>query len=563
MLQCPNCHTINKPAARFCNSCGAPLGVGQTIALGGVVQGRYTVIRLLGQGGMGAVYQVADSRIGGKLLAMKEMSDAALTDPQEKAAAIAAFGQEAQLLARLDHPNIPKISDFFTENQKHYIVMEFVPGETLENRLARQAAPCGEADVRNWALQLSDVLEYLHRQVPPVIFRDLKPGNIMVTPQGQLKLIDFGIARLFKPGKAGDTHVMGTPGFAPPEQYGKGQTDARSDIYSLGVVLHHLLTCYDPASTPFRLPPVRQISRNVSQELEVIVARASHPAVAQRYQSVAELRRDLYGSAPASPMAPAVTPSPAATPAPARRSVPAWVVVVVAIAMLGAGVVIADRMSGSSPPTPIVIEKIVVVPPTTAAPAAAPTTPRPVLSSPTATQRPTAVPIAPSLIPTRSPTLRPVTPTYTPGPDWAAYEQAVRNQIIRYGDTKPEFFTNLSSGRLTDFMVDPVLESQKRAICWLRNERLYYTYADRRLDITDVRFEGDSHATVLVQIVETRVLRKQDGGVRMDYGRESYRAIYQLRRLGNRWYIYCLQALEEGDPIQCEIKFEGPNPCQP
>ena len=136
----------------------------------------------------------------------------------------------------------------------------------------------------------ADVLAYLHSQNPPVIFRDLKPGNIMITPQGQVKLIDFGIARLFKPGKTGDTQQMGTRGYAPPEQYGQGQqTDARSDIYSLGVMLHEALTRHDPASTPFRLPPVRQLNPAVSAELEQIIARATQPNMQQRYQSAAEV----------------------------------------------------------------------------------------------------------------------------------------------------------------------------------------------------------------------------------------------------------------------------------
>jgi serine/threonine-protein kinase len=215
------------------------------------LQGRYIILDKLGQGGMGAVYQATDKRIGGKVWAIKEMSDAAIAAPYEKARAIAAFEQEAQLLARLDHTNIPKVTDFFTENQKHYIVMEFVPGETLEERVERQVVPCHEQEVREWAGQLCDVLSYLHSLTPPIIFRDLKPANIMLTPHGELKLIDFGIARLFRPGKVKDTQVIGTPGYAPPEQHGHGQTDARSDVYSLGVVLHHLVTLHDPAATPF------------------------------------------------------------------------------------------------------------------------------------------------------------------------------------------------------------------------------------------------------------------------------------------------------------------------
>ena len=215
----------------------------------------------------------------GTYWAVKEMSDAAIVDPIEKARAVAGFQQEAQLLAQLAHPNIPKVTDYFTENNKHYIVMEFVPGETLEDRLVRLQAPCSEQEVRQWSAQLCDVLAYLHSQNPAIIFRDLKPGNIMLTPQGQIKLIDFGIARLFKPGKSSDTQVVGTPGFASPEQYGRGQTDGRSDVYSLGVVLHHLLTLHDPTTTPFALPPARQLRPTVSPQMEQILVRATQSNV--------------------------------------------------------------------------------------------------------------------------------------------------------------------------------------------------------------------------------------------------------------------------------------------
>ena len=211
------------------------------------------------------------------------------------------------MLAQLAHPNIPKVTDYFTENNKHYIVMEFVPGETLEDHLVRQRAPCNEQEVRQWAGQLCDVLAYLHSQNPPIIFRDLKPGNIMLTPQGQIKLVDFGIARLFKPGKASDTQVVGTPGFASPEQYGRGQTDGRSDVYSLGVVLHHLLTLHDPTTTPFALPPVRQLQPSVSLPMEQAIAKATQTAAASRFRDVREMQRalDTGLAGPPPPYAPA------------------------------------------------------------------------------------------------------------------------------------------------------------------------------------------------------------------------------------------------------------------
>ncbi|MEI2691331.1 MAG: serine/threonine-protein kinase [Anaerolineae bacterium] len=190
------------------------------------------------------------------------------------------------MLACLNHPNLPKVSDYFTEHGKHYIVMEFVEGQTLEDYLSRRGGSVSEAEARGWAAQLCDVLGYLHRQQPPVIFRDLKPANVMLTPQGQLKLIDFGIARFFKAGKPGDTLVMGTPGYAAPEQHGQGQTDARSDVYSLGVLLHHLLTGYDPAATPFALPPVRQLNPQVSPAMAQVITRAIEVHPAQRFPTV-------------------------------------------------------------------------------------------------------------------------------------------------------------------------------------------------------------------------------------------------------------------------------------
>lgn len=195
------------------------------------------------------------------------------------------------MLAHLDHANLPKVMDYFTENGKHYIVMEFVEGETLDSYLERQRA--GEAQVRMWAAQLFDVLGYLHRQQPPVIFRDLKPANIMLTPQGQLKLIDFGIARFFKPGKPGDTVSMGTPGYAAPEQHGRDQTDARSDIYSLGVVLHQALTGHNPSLDPFNFPSVRRLNPSVSPQMEQAIVKAIEMNRLNRFQSVDQFRAAL------------------------------------------------------------------------------------------------------------------------------------------------------------------------------------------------------------------------------------------------------------------------------
>jgi serine/threonine protein kinase len=234
-----------------------PLQNGQTL------QNRYRVLQSLGKGGMGSVYLAEDGRLGGKHVAIKEF-DPTVLPPQDRQWAANAFAQEANILARLSHPALTAVTDYFAENHLFYLVMEYVPGETLESAWQRQPGNrFAPQQVAIWARQLCEVLDYLHSQNQPVIFRDLKPANIMVLSNGRLKLIDFGIARYFAPGKTRDTITLGTPGYAAPEQHGQAQADARSDIYSLGVVLHQLLTGYDPATTPFHLPPVRSLTPSV------------------------------------------------------------------------------------------------------------------------------------------------------------------------------------------------------------------------------------------------------------------------------------------------------------
>jgi len=256
-----------------------------------VLSGRYVILRRVGKGGMGAVYQAADNRIPGKTWAIKEMSDVAITDPLEKQQARAAFRQEALMLARLDHTNLPKVTDHFTEGNKQYLVMDFIEGETLAEQLEREGGgPLPVDEVLDRARQLCDVLKHLHSQSPSVVFRDLKPRNVMASPTGTVKLIDFGIARLFKPGKAADTTFFGTAGYAPKEQYGKGQTDARSDVYALGATLHHLLTGVDPTDHPFDFEDVRQLNQQVPAHVVDAVMTALSDNPADRWQSIVEMK---------------------------------------------------------------------------------------------------------------------------------------------------------------------------------------------------------------------------------------------------------------------------------
>jgi serine/threonine-protein kinase len=246
------------------------------------------IVKKLGQGGMAAVYQATDQRQYGVVWAIKEMSDSFITNAAERPEALRAFQQEATLLRSLNHPNMPKVVDVFTEGGKHYLVMEYVPGQTLGSMLeARHFQPLPEIDVVPWAVQLCDVLEYLHSQ--NIIFRDLKPDNIMLTPQGQIKLIDFGIVRFFKPGKSKDTQALGTPGYAAPEASG-GQTDGRSDIYSMCATLHQLLTGHDPSTTIYMIPPARQINSSVSPVMDQVLSRGLQAQRTARWTSAGELR---------------------------------------------------------------------------------------------------------------------------------------------------------------------------------------------------------------------------------------------------------------------------------
>ncbi len=229
-----------------------------------LLQERYQILAQLGTGGFGAVYKAADTRAHNQIVAIKQINLRGLT-PQETIEATDGFNREVQLLSALTHARLPHIHDHFTDPDHWYLVMDFIDGETLEHYLRDVASPSSQATIRalpldevlDIGLQLCDVLAYLHTNQPPIVFRDLKPANIMRNPGGKLSLIDFGIARHFKPGQLKDTIPFGSPGYAAPEQYGRAQTTPRADIYSLGALLYHLLSRVDPAETPFSFAPLR------------------------------------------------------------------------------------------------------------------------------------------------------------------------------------------------------------------------------------------------------------------------------------------------------------------
>ncbi len=273
---CTRCGTANHAQSAFCYACGLPLhnvappsttppasssgaalyrSTSGQLTSGYLLKRRYRIVARLGNGGFGAVYKAEDGQAGNRLVAVKEMNRGGLT-PLEIAGAAEAFKREALLLAKLRHPSLPGIHDHFTEAGRWYLVMDYIEGETLEARFDRLGRLRVE-EVLSIGMQLCEALNYLHNCQPPVIFRDLKPANIIVSPQGRIYLIDFGLARLFDPVQSTHSSPVGSPGYAAPEQYESPQTTARADIYSLGATLHQLLTGAYPPLRPFEFAPIR------------------------------------------------------------------------------------------------------------------------------------------------------------------------------------------------------------------------------------------------------------------------------------------------------------------
>jgi serine/threonine protein kinase len=264
------------------------------LASGTLLQNRYLIQKLIGGGGMGVVYLAQDQRLANRSCAIKEMVDH-IIDPEKRREANEYFAREADTLAQLRHPSIPAISDRFDQSNRHYLVMEYVEGRNLEEEMAALGHPLDEGVVIDIARQLCEVLSHLHNFTPPIVYRDMKPSNVMLTPRGKVMLIDFGIARLFKVASKGT--MIGTLGFAPPEQY-QGQVDPRSDIYSLGATLHYVLTGRDPEKfPPFSFPPVQSLRPAISSNLAGAVDRALSYKVEGRPQTVGEFRdMMLYGT---------------------------------------------------------------------------------------------------------------------------------------------------------------------------------------------------------------------------------------------------------------------------
>ncbi len=275
-------------------------GIEGALAQGRVLQSRYEVLGILGLGGMSAVYQGRDKRFPNviKLCAIKEMKSHSL-DPQMRSVAIQNFEREADILATLSHPSIPKVYDYFSEEARSYLVMEFIEGRDLEAIINDTPGFLPQEQVLDWAIQLCDVLAFLHEHTPSIIFRDMKPSNVMLDKHGRLRLIDFGIAKNFQPGQKGT--MIGTEGYSPPEQY-RGVADQRTDIYALGATLHHLLSKQDPRVEPpfsFNERPITTANPTVSPEFAQIIMRALEYEPERRIISAEEMIRSLITLRPA------------------------------------------------------------------------------------------------------------------------------------------------------------------------------------------------------------------------------------------------------------------------
>jgi outer membrane protein assembly factor BamB/tRNA A-37 threonylcarbamoyl transferase component Bud32 len=268
---------------------------GHQLSPGYVLQDRYQIMGTLGTGGFSSVYQARDMRFptATKLCAVKEMLNTT-SDPQLRDITIATFEREANILATLEHPSIPTVYDYFTEGDRSYLVMEFIRGKDLEALLSERDEPFPEAQVLDWAIQIATVLSYLHEMKPqPVVFRDLKPSNVILDPNNRIHIIDFNIAKVFETGDKGTT--IGTEGYSPPEQY-RGEAGPPGDVYAFGATIHHLLTLKDPRLEPpfsFTERPIRAFNDEVSDEFAELVMRCLDYTIEKRFPHASALREGL------------------------------------------------------------------------------------------------------------------------------------------------------------------------------------------------------------------------------------------------------------------------------
>ncbi len=257
---------------------------------GTVLDGKYEIWKEVGRGGMSIVYLARDNRLN-KQWAVKEIKNDGSKSTQTL---LKGLEREANILKNVDHPVLPRIVDIINQGGTIYVVMDFIEGTTISDRLKKEGAQPQEL-VIEWGLQLASALDYLHNMNPPVIYRDMKPSNVMIRPEGGVKLIDFGTAKEYEIENNADTTALGTRGYAAPEQFGDAQgrgiynTDARTDIYNLGATLYHIVTGMNPCEPPYEIKPIREWNPSLSSGLEKIITKCTQPNPNDRYQNCSEL----------------------------------------------------------------------------------------------------------------------------------------------------------------------------------------------------------------------------------------------------------------------------------
>jgi serine/threonine protein kinase len=278
------------------------------LQIGEVLHRRYRILKVIGQGGMGCIYLAEDNRLKGRNCALKEVEYALSLGDQLIKEARQQFKKEATVLAKLDHPNLPKVSDYFSQKSRDYLVMDYIPGDDLRTLISKSKQNkkfLNLNDVMSWAKQLGDALIYMHDQDPPILHRDIKPSNIKITPNGIIKLVDFGLVKLLSPGEGTITIIQGqgTAFYTPLEQYGgdSTHTDARSDVYAFGATLFHLLTNKSPLDARERfLHPERdiipsQINKAITPRLDKAILKAMNLHPDQRPLNVKQFISLLLG----------------------------------------------------------------------------------------------------------------------------------------------------------------------------------------------------------------------------------------------------------------------------
>jgi len=300
-VNCPKCNAQNREKSKFCSKCGIPFTQQEKSNVEEKILGnRYRIEKLIKSGGMGSVYRARHIKLD-SIYAIKEMIFTS-TDVKQNQYGMKRFYEEAKILSRLRHPNLPVVTDYFDEHNKYYIVMDFVEGEDLESILKKYGNPgLPEKHVRYWSEEVLKVLSYLHNQSPPIIYRDIKPSNIMIrNSDKKVMLVDFGIARTIQGNVYSGQTAIGTFGYAPLEQY-RGQVEPRSDLYALGATMHCLLTGIEPVSCDFK--PVREILPSISESLEKIIQKALQEKLENRFSSAEVMVKEIRDTTPAQVLA--------------------------------------------------------------------------------------------------------------------------------------------------------------------------------------------------------------------------------------------------------------------